>query len=519
MDFNLAINISLSFFIGAIFGVFILWVFYRIKVGGLQNLGDSIIRKAEAEAENLKKNKEFELKVLDIEYQHKLENKFQGEYKKLQKEEERLKQREDRIETRFNLLEKKQISIEKKDLSLEKQKEKVHISELSLEDKHKELINQLEKVSSLSSTEAKELLLQKISNLVKTDAANLTRRIQREAIEHADRKATQIICTAINRLAVPCVSETTICTIPLPNDEMKGRIIGREGRNIRSLENATGVNFVVDDTPRAVVISGFDPIRKHVAKTALQELILDGRIHPTRIEEAVEKAKLSTAAQVLQHGEDAAVMAGVVNLHTELIKRIGELKFRYSYGQNVLDHSIGVAYILGIIAAELNLNINLAKRIGLLHDIGKAVTHEVDGSHAMIGYELVLKYNESQEVANGIGAHHEEMSPITIEGSLCSAADAISAARPGTRVEAIDQYFKRLSQLEEISKEFDGVEQAYAMQAGREVRVIVKPNIVNDDALINLSRDLAKAIESRLTYPGKIKITVIREKRAIEYAI
>lgn len=516
---DLLVGILLPFVVGGIIGACSVWIFYRMKTGEFQSLGSSIIQKAEQEVENLKKNKELELKVQEIEHQRKLENQWLEEYKKLQKEEERIKQREDRLEARVNLLEKKQHNIEKKESSLDKIKERTITLQNELTNKEQQIVHELENLAGLSIDNAKELLLQKISNQVKTDAANLTRHIQQETQEQAERKATQIISTAINRLAVPCVTETTVCTIPLPNDEMKGRIIGREGRNIRALENATGVNFVIDDTPRAVVISGFDPVRKHIAKTALQELILDGRIHPTRIEEMVAKAEESTQTQIMQYGEDAAMLAGVINLNTELIKLLGQLKFRYSYGQNILDHSIGVAYILGMITAELHLNVNLAKRIGLLHDIGKAVSHEVDGSHAMIGYELALKYNEPLEVANGIGSHHEEMSPITIEASLCSAADAISAARPGTRVEALDQYFKRLSQLEQISKDFPGVEKAYALQAGREVRVVVTPDIVDDDGIVNLSRELARTIETRLTYPGKIKVTVIREKRAVEYAV
>jgi ribonuclease Y len=300
---------------------------------------------------------------------------------------------------------------------------------------------------------------------------------------------------------------------------MKGRIIGREGRNIRALERATGINFIIDDTPGAVVLSGFDPVRKHIAKMALAELVQDGRIHPTRIEEVVEKATLNVHKQIKQYGEDAALRAGAMNLHPELINLLGKLKFRYSYGQNVLDHSLEVSYLMGLMAAEMGLDIRLAKRIGLLHDVGKAVSHEIEGSHAIIGHDLALKYGESKEVANGIGCHHHEMAPITVEADLCSAADAISASREGARIEAVEEYIKRLKKLEDMALEFNGIEKAYAMQAGREVRIVVLPDEVDDVGVVNLARELTKRIEQELSYPGKIKVTVIREKRIVEYAV
>ena len=300
---------------------------------------------------------------------------------------------------------------------------------------------------------------------------------------------------------------------------MKGRIIGREGRNIRALERATGINFIIDDTPGAVVLSGFDPIRKQIAKMALTELVQDGRIHPTRIEEVVEKSTVQIQKQIKQYGEDAALRAGAMNLHPELIYLLGKLKFRYSYGQNVLDHSIEVSYLMGLMAAEMGLDIRLAKRIGLLHDIGKAVTHEIEGSHAIIGHDLAIKYGETKEVANGIGCHHHEMPPFTVEADLCSPADAISASREGARIEAIEEYIKRLKKLEDMALEFPGVEKAYAMQAGREIRIVVIPDQVDDAGVISLARTLTKRIEQELSYPGKIKVTVIREKRIVEYAV
>lgn len=367
--------------------------------------------------------------------------------------------------------------------------------------------------------EAQELLIEKVQSDVKNDAAMMTRRAQTEATEEADRIASSIIATAINRLAVPTVSEVTVATVPLPNDEMKRRIIGRDGRNIRTLEHLTGITILVDDTPGVVVLSGFDPVRKEIAKTALTELISDGRIHPTRIEEAVENAEFAVEKQIKNLGKDAAVRAGIVDLHPELINLLGKLNYRFSYGQKVLDHSLEVSHLMGIMATELHLDISKAKRIGLLHDMGKTATHEYEGTHAIIGHNLALEYGESPDVANGIGCHHEEMAPQTPEAWLCCAADRISATRPGARIEAVEGYVKRLKKLEHIAHSFPEVEKAYAMQSGREVRIAVLPDMIDDDGLVNLSRDLAKKIEKDLKFPGKIKVTVIREKRAVAYAI
>ena len=346
----------------------------------------------------------------------------------------------------------------------------------------------------------------------------MTHRMKSELEQNVTKEAASILATAINRMALPCVSETAITTLSLPNADMKGRIIGREGRNIRALEEATGVNIVIDDTPNAVVISGFDPVRKHIAKAALSELIQDGRIHPTRIEEAVIKATAAVEKEIVELGRSAGAEVGVLNLAPELITLLGKLHFRYSYGQNGLQHSIEVGLIMGSIAAELQLDIALAKRMGLLHDIGKSLSNEVEGSHAIVGYEMAMKYGESEDVATGIGCHHDEMAPTTIEASLVSAADAISGGRPGARNEDVEKYLRRIRKLEEISCQYEGVEKAYAMQAGREIRVIVAADKLNDAQTMNLARKLAYKIEDELTYPGKIKVTVIREKRAVEYA-
>jgi ribonuclease Y len=509
----------LIFLVGSICGAAIFWIYYRFALGGVEQIANNIMHRAQQDGEEVIKSAELAFKQKQLESQKEIESYLHNERKKIQGEEERLKQREDKIENRMNLVEKKLSDIEKREAILIARKSQVDEEKKSLSETHGKLVVELEKISGLSSSEAKDLLLTRLTNEVKTEAALLIRRIRKEAEEEGDKQAAVIISTAINRLAVPCVSETTVSTVAIPNDEMKGRIIGREGRNIRALERETGINFIIDDTPGAIVLSGFDPVRKHIAKTALTELLLDGRIHPTRIEEVVEKATFNVHKQIKQYGEDAALRAGAINLHPELINLMGKLKFRYSYGQNILDHSLEVSHLMGLMAAELGLDIRLAKRIGLLHDVGKAVTHEIEGSHAIIGHDLALKYGESKEVANGIGCHHREMPPTTIEADLCSAADAISASRDGARIEAVEEYIKRIRNLEDLALEFPGVEKAYAMQAGRELRIVVVPDEIDDAGAINLARDLTKRIEQEMTYPGKIKITVIREKRVVEYAV
>jgi len=504
---------------GGVLGMIGYWFFHRAKVGSYNNLANEIIRKAESEAETMRKSTELQLKQNQVEHQRESEQLWQAERRKIQREEERLKQREDKLESRMNLVEKKLSDIEKREAVIAGRKAQIEEEKKLQEENHLKLILQLEKASGLSANEAKIMIIDHLTNEVRTEAANLIRKTKKEAEENAEREASTIIATAINRLAVACVSEATVNTVPIPNEEMKGRIIGKEGRNIRALERATGVNFIIDDTPGVVVISGFDPIRMQVAKLSLTDLLTDGRIHPTRIEEAVEKSKMNVLKQIKMHGEDAALRAGAMNLHPEIIMLLGKLKFRYSYGQNVLEHSLEVSHLMGIMAAELGLDQRMAKRIGLLHDMGKAVSHEMEGTHAVIGHDLALKYGESPQVANGIGCHHQEMDPTTIEGSLCSAADSLSASRPGARIEAVEEYVKRLKRLEDLAYEFSCVEKAYAMQAGREIRIVVLPDVVDDVGTVNLARDLTKRIEQELNYPGKIKVTVIREKRVVEYAV
>lgn len=519
MNENLLALQLLIFLLGGLLGALLLWIYQHFALGGIKRLKQDILYRAEQEADELRRVGELTLKQKQLEQQQDLEQLWQLERKRNQREEERLKQREDKLESRMNLVEKKLSDIEKREAVLIGRKAQIDEERKESAAIHDRLIEELEKSSGLSSTEAKEMLLSRLTNEVKTESANLIRKIRKEAEEEADKQARTIIATAINRMAVSCASETTVCTVAIPHEDMKGRIIGREGRNIRALERETGINFVIDDTPGAVVLSGFDPVRKHIAKMALSELVQDGRIHPTRIEEVVAKSTLNVNKQIKQHGEDAALRAGAMNMHPELINLLGKLKFRYSYGQNVLDHSIEVSHIMGLMAAEMGLDIRLAKRIGLLHDVGKAVTHEIEGSHAMIGHDLAIKYGESKAVANGIGCHHNEMLPQTIEADLCSPADAISASREGARIEAVEEYIKRLKKLEDMALQFSGIEKAYAMQAGREIRIVVLPDKVSDSGLVTLARDLTKRIEQELSYPGKIKVTVIREKRVIDYAV
>jgi ribonuclease Y len=511
----------LAFFslIGIAAGAGFLAVYYRIKLGGYQKIGRDLIQKAEKEADSIRQTAELHVKQQQLDRQREFEKLWQLERKKFQKEEDRLKQREDKLESRIQLADKKILEIERKEEFLSQQSKALAADRQRVSENTDKLLLELKNLSGLSPNEAKEILIQKMTNEAKTEAANSLRRIKKEAEEEGELHAKRIITAAINRLAVPCVSEATVHTVSIKNDEIKGRIIGREGRNIRALERMTGVNFIIDETPGAVVLSGFDPVRLEIAKESLVELLKDGRIHPTRIEEVVEKSRQNVHMLIKQYGEDAAFRAGAMNMHPELIMYLGKLKFRFSFGQNVLDHSLEVSHLMGLMAAELGMDVRLAKRIGLLHDIGKALTHEVGGSHAIIGHDLTLKLGESKETANGVGCHHFEMEPVTCEAALCSAADAISASRPGARSGPVEENIKRLGRLEEMASEYPGVDKAYAMQAGREVRVIVDPETVSDDATASLARELTQRIENELSYYGKIKVIVIREKRFVEYAV
>lgn len=495
------------------------WIFYLLKIGNFQNLATEILHKAELDAEAVKRSNELDFQKRKIELKQEMEKiHYQNQQKNLS-EENRLKKRKVFLEEQSNKIQKKLAEIEKHSISLEKTKKKLKEEQILLEQKNQSLFSKLESLSKLSSKEAKKLLLQQTEALIKIDTAKFIVKMNEEIEENTEKKAKQIIATAINRLAVSSTSELSISTVSLPNEEMKGRIIGKDGRNIRSLEMSTGVNFIIDETPCAVIVSSFDPIRKEIAKVALKELVADGRIHPTHIEDSVARAKDCVEKQIKEKGKQAAIQIGALDLHPKLISLLGKLYFRYSYGQNLLTHSLEVSHILGIMATELGLNVPIAKRIGLLHDIGKAISHETEGSHALIGYEIALKCGESAEVVNGIASHHNETPALSILASLCSSADAISASRPGARVEAVEEYIKRLEKLEKIALSFHGVKQVYAMQAGREIRVIVHPNKIGDEDTINLSRDIAKKVENNLQFSGKIKVTIIRERRAVEYAV
>lgn len=446
---------------------------------------------------------------------HKLRSELDREIRdrrnEVQRIERRLLQREETLDKKVETLEQREENISKK----QKEIQKVHED---VQELYKKQVEELERLSGLSSDEARQLLLNDIEKQIRHEAAMMIKDIELKAKEEGERKAKEIISYAIQKCSADHVAETTVSVVALPNDEMKGRIIGREGRNIRTLETLTGIDLIIDDTPEAVILSGFDPIRREVARVALEKLIVDGRIHPARIEEMVEKSKKEVDNYIREQGEQATFDTGVHGLHPELIRLLGRLKFRTSYGQNVLKHSIEVAHLAAAMAAELGADVKLAKRAGLLHDIGKAVDHEVEGPHVQIGADLAKKYKESHEVIHAISAHHGDIEATTIEAVLVQAADAISAARPGARRETLESYIKRLEKLEEIANSFNGVEKSFAIQAGREIRIMVKPEDVSDTEIVYIARDIVKKVEEELEYPGQIKINVIRETRAIEYA-
>lgn len=480
-------------------------------IGSAEARVRDLLARAAQEAEARKKEAVLEAK----EEVHRLRQEFDRETKErraeVQRLERRLLQKEEQMDRKMEQLERKEEAMGRKERDLERR-------EQGLVDLERRKLEELERISGLTTEEARKIFLANIEQEARAEAARIWRDIEQEARDSGERKAREIISTAIQRLAADHTSETTISVVQLPNDEMKGRIIGREGRNIRTLETLTGIDLIIDDTPEAVVISGFDPIRREVAKTALQKLIADGRIHPARIEEMVEKAQREVEQRIREEGEAACFEVGIHGLHPELIKLLGRLKFRYSYGQNVLKHSVEVAHLAGIMAAELGVNVEVAKRAGLLHDIGKAVDHEMEGPHVAIGVQLLRKYKESPEVIHGMETHHGDVEPRTVETVLVTAADAISASRPGARRETLESYIKRLEKLEAIADSFEGVEKAFAIQAGREVRIMVKPDRIDDYGAIRLSKDIASRIENELEYPGQIKVTVIRESRAVEYA-
>ncbi|MBO5504713.1 MAG: ribonuclease Y [Lachnospiraceae bacterium] len=481
------------------------------KIGNAEEKARAIIDEALTTAEAKKREALLEVKEESIRSKNELDKEIRDRRNEVQRNERRVQQKEEAIDRKTDALERKEQSLTSREESLRRQKEEV--------DKlNEQRVQELERISGLTSEQAKEYLLKIVEEDVRHDSAVMIKEIEAEAKEEADKKAREYVVGAIQRCAADHVAESTISVVQLPSDEMKGRIIGREGRNIRTLETMTGVDLIIDDTPEAVVISGFDPIRREVARIALEKLIVDGRIHPARIEEMVEKAQKEVDARIKEEGEAATLEVGVHGIHPELVRLLGRMRFRTSYGQNALKHSIEVAQLAGLLAGELGLDVRMAKRAGLLHDIGKSVDHEMEGSHVQLGAELCRKYKESPIVINSVESHHGDVEPTSLIACLVQAADTISAARPGARRETLETYTTRLNQLEEITNGFKGVSNSYAIQAGREVRVMVVPEQISDTDMVLLARDISKKIENEMEYPGQIKVSVIRESRVTDYA-
>ena len=480
-------------------------------VGTAEDRARSIIDEALKTAETKKREALLEVKEESLRTKNELEKETKERRSELQKYERRVLSKEESVDKKADAVEKREAECTAKVAELQKREKKVD----ELEQKG---VQELERISGLTSEQAKDELLRSVEDDVKVDVARLYKELESRAKEEAGKKAKEYVVNAIQKCAVDHVSETTISVVQLPSDEMKGRIIGREGRNIRTLETLTGVDLIIDDTPEAVVLSAFDPIRREIARVALEKLIVDGRIHPARIEEMVEKAQKEVEAQIREDGENAAMDVGVHGIHPELLKLLGRMKFRTSYGQNALKHSIEVAQLSGLLAGEVGADVRMAKRAGLLHDIGKSIDHEVEGSHIQIGVDLCKKYKESAVVINTVASHHGDVEPESLVACIVQAADAISAARPGARRETLETYTNRLKQLEDITNEFKGVDKSFAIQAGREIRVMVIPEQVNDADMVLLARDISKQIEAELEYPGQIKVNVIRESRAVDYA-
>jgi ribonuclease Y len=515
LDAAVIISLCIGFVVSAPIFTFI-GILYRkriaeAKIGSAEKEAVTIVEEASKNAEAKKKEILLEAKEESIRTKNEAEKEAKERRNEVQRLERRLVQKEEALDRKSDSLEKKDEQLQKKIESLDHQKEEVS----KIQAKQNE---ELERISGYTSEQAKEYLLATIENDVKHESAMLIKELEQKAKQEADKKAKDILSNAIQRCAVDHVAETSVSVVSLPNDEMKGRIIGREGRNIRAIESLTGVDLIIDDTPEAVILSGFDPVRREIARIALEKLIVDGRVHPARIEEMVEKAKKEVETMIREEGEAASYETGVHGLHPELIRLLGKMKFRTSYGQNVLKHSIEVSHLCGLIAGELGVDITLAKRAGLLHDIGKSIDHDQEGSHITLGAALLKKYRESDIIINAVEAHHGDVEPTNIISVLVQAADAISAARPGARRETLESYIKRLQKLEAIADSFKGVEKSFAIQAGRELRIVIIPEEVDDASIVLLAREIAKKIEDELEYPGQIKVNLIRETRAIEYA-
>ena len=480
-------------------------------IGSAEQTAKNLILDAEKEAKTIKKEISIEAKEEAQKLRSDVDREIKDRRNEMTRLERRLMQREESLDKKLENIEKKEDQIAKKEL-------KVSEKEQELDKFLEKQIEELEKISGMSKDDAKAMLLSSLEKEIRYEASVMIKDIEQKAKEEGEKKAREIITNSIQRCAADHVAESTVSVVPLPNEEMKGRIIGREGRNIRAIETATGIDLIIDDTPEAVILSGFDPVRREIARVALEKLIHDGRIHPARIEEMVEKAEKEVNQIIKEAGEQATFDVGVHNLHPELVKLLGRLKYRTSYGQNVLNHSIEVAHLAGLMASELGLDVKVAKRAGLLHDIGKAVDHEVEGTHVDIGIDLLKRYKEHQNIIDGMASHHGDYEPKSLEAVLVTAADALSAARPGARRETLETYIKRLEKLEEIANSTEGVEKSYAIQAGREIRIIAKPDKVSDEELVFLAREISKKVEAELEYPGQIKVNVVRETRAIEYA-
>ena len=504
-----AILISLA--IGVIIGIAYRKKIAESKIHSAEEESKKIVNMAKIEAENIKKAKIIEAKEEIVNSRKELDQEIKERRSEVQKQETRIIQKEENLERRAENYEKKEESLNKKEKELETEKQKI-------DELHKQELKELQKIAALSKEEAQNILLKEVEKDVTAEKAAIIREANQKAKDDAKKNAKELLTYAVQKCAADHSQETTVSIVALPSDEMKGRIIGREGRNIKALETLTGVDLIIDDTPEAVVLSGFDPLRREVAKIALEKLIEDGRIHPAKIEEVVEKAKQELEETIKEEGERAILETGVIGLHPDIVKLIGKLKYRTSYGQNVLNHSIEVSNLARIMAEELGLDAKLARRAGLLHDIGKALDHDMEGTHVEIGVEILKKYKENPLVINAVEAHHEDVEPQTLEAVLIQAADAISASRPGARRETLEAYIKRLQNLEEIADSFDGVEKSFAIQAGREVRIIVKPDKVSDDQMTVLARNVSKRVENEMDYPGQIKVNVIRETRVVDYA-
>ena len=504
-----AVLISLA--IGVLLGIAYRKKVAESKINSAEKKKKKIVNMAKIEAENLKKAKIIEAKEEIVNSRNELDQEIKERRGEVQRQETRLIQKEENLE-------KRALNYERKEEDLQERLKEIEVEKQNIEKLHEQEMQELEKIAALTKQDAKDILLKEVEKDITAEKAAIIREANQKAKDTVNKNAKELLTYAVQKCAADHSQETTVSIVSLPSDEMKGRIIGREGRNIKALETLTGVDLIIDDTPEAVVLSGFDPLRREVAKIALEKLIDDGRIHPAKIEEVVEKAKQELEETIKEEGERAVLESGVIGLHPDIVKLLGKLKYRTSYGQNVLNHSIEVSNLARIMAEELGLDAKLARRAGLLHDIGKALDHDMEGTHVEIGVEILKKYKEKPLVINAVEAHHEDVEPQTLEAVLIQAADAISASRPGARRETLEAYIKRLQNLEEIADSFDGVEKSFAIQAGREVRIVVKPEKINDDQMTILARDVAKKVENEMDYPGQIKINVIRETRIVDYA-